>query len=883
MIAHPEPDAGNDERWPLVEKYFAAALDTPAEQRDALLDADCADDAVRADVRRLLARHDELASSDAGDGFLESLHLEQAARLLDATPIEGDPRTIGRYEVLRRLGRGSTGVVYLAHDPLLGREVAVKLLSAQLSADRVGTRRFEQEARTASALDHPRVVTLYEIGRTDAGQLFIAMAYHGGTTLRERIADGPLPIDAAVRIASEIAEGLGAAHARGIIHRDIKPENILLSERGACIVDFGIAKVTGQTLTRTGAALGTAAYMSPEQTRGDTVDERTDLWSLGVVLHEMLTGERPFRSEGGEALVYAVRHDSPMRVDASRPDVPRPLASIVERCLEKDPALRYASADELLLALRAPHTSVPAPRGVPPGRRRIGLALVVLAIGTAGALAAFRDDASEPRGSATPSPVVPAASRATAIAFIPFTSEGEAGQQAYLTEGMTNEVMRQLASVPQLRVASPTSVILAAKGVTDSRIIAARLGTSSVLRGTIRHASGRLRVSAQLLRGMDGGELWSTSYDRPAGEASAIAADIQRQVIAALGMGTSPSPGGATRRTGPDPVAYDLYLRGRFAAKQRTPAGFAEAAVYFRQAIEHDSTLARAYIGLADVLSAPQDSRAAERMRRAKPLVALALAQDSTLSGAHRAAGWIAMWYDRDWAAAERHLRRALALDPSDIWAYHSLAAYFAAVGRTRESLALTREAIALDPVSSATSTHVGLHLFWSRRYDEAIRVLEHALAVDTTWQRTHVVLGRVYLAAGRNDDAIRALRRTGYEYTAFDPDAILAHALGVSGHTAEARGIAGRFEERGRGSYVQSADLVAIHLGLGDTTRALESAERLPDDRGAIFFVLSDPVFDPIRATPRFQRVIQRLGLADAARQMAAENATRASVAHRR
>jgi hypothetical protein len=224
-----------------------------------------------------------------------------------------------------------------------------------------------------------------------------------------------------------------------------------------------------------------------------------------------------------------------------------------------------------------------------------------------------------------------------------------------------------------------------------------------------------------------------------------------------------------------------------------------------------------------------------------------------------------------------------VALAPSDIWPSHSLAAYFAAVGRPAESLAITREATAIDPVSSATATHVGMHLFWSRRYAESIAVLEHALTVDTTWQRTHAVLGRVYLAVGRNDDAVRTLRRTGYEYAAFEPEAILAYGLGVTGHTAEARGMVDRLEERARGSYVPPADLVAAHLGLGDTARALDWAERMPDDRGSMFFVLVEPLFDPIRATPRFQRVIERLGLADAARRMAVEDGKRANGAGRR
>jgi len=883
-VSEPESsDAGaEDARWPQIERYFAAALETPPEARDALLAAECTDDMVRADVRRLLARHEALANSaDDAESFLTALDVGRAVRILDNDGA-GHPGTIGRYEVIRPLGRGATGVVYLANDPALGRAVAVKLLSPALSADGAATRRFEQEARAASALDHPRVVALHEIGCTSDGRLFISMAYHEGTTLRERIACGPLPIADAVRIAAEIGEGLAAAHAKGIVHRDIKPENVLLTERGAAIVDFGIAKMAGQLLTRTGAALGTAAYMSPEQTRGSDVDGRSDVWSLGVVLHEMLTGVRPFRSEGGEALVYSIRHDVPVPVERSRPDVPAAIAGVVHRCLEKDPLDRYASADALVLALRSSGDA----DVVDARRRRLGLRLGVLAVLVAGAAAALviprmRDPARGESARAVGPVSLP--SRVRSIAVVPFTSEGAVGQEAYLTQGMTSEVMLRLASVPELRVADPVSVVQASKKTADIRTLAARLGTSSVLRGTIRHAGDRMRVSAQLVRAADGRELWARVYDRPASEAYSVADAIRREVMATLGVNAPEASAGSALHPRTDPVAYDLYLRGRFAYDQRTPTGLAEAGVYFRESIAHDSTFARAYIGLADVLSASQDSRADERFRRAKPLVAEALRRDSTLSEAHRAAGWIAMWYDRDWTAAERHLRRALALDPSDIWAYHSLAAYLSAVGRPRESLAITRQATALDPVSSATATHVGLHLFWSRRYDESIAVLEHALTVDTTWKRTHAVLGRAYLAVGRYDDAIRALRRTGYEYAAFSPEAILAYGLGVAGHTAEARGMVDRLEERARGTYVRPVDLVAAHLGLGDTTRALEWAERMPDDRGSMFFVLTEPLFDPIRATPRFQKVIERLGLAEAARRMSAENATRVSGVLRR
>jgi serine/threonine-protein kinase len=878
-----EPGSGDagaeDARWPLVERYFAAALDTPPEERDALLATECADDAVRADVRRLLARHEVLAR-DGADGFLAARDAGRAARLLETDDV-GLPRTIGRYEVIRSLGRGATGVVYLANDAVLGREVAVKLLSPTLSGDRAATRRFEQEARAASALDHPRVVSVHEIGRTTDDRLFIVMAYQVSTTLRDRIASGPMSVDEAARIAAEIAEGLAAAHAKGIVHRDIKPENVLLTERGACLVDFGIAKIAGQSLTRTGAALGTAAYMSPEQTRGGDVDGRTDLWSLGVVLYEMLAGARPFSSEGGEALVYAVRHDAPIPVEIARPDVPPAIADLVRRCLEKDPAQRVPRADEIVATLRGPW-DVATPR-VGSRRTRHGIFVAfTVAAATAAALAWRGTRDREPAAAPNRPVMTPAASRARSIAFMPFVSSGRADRQ-YLTDGMNAEVMLRLVSVPSLRVADPVALQLASRANADLRAIGARLGVGAVLRGSISHTGDRMQIAVQLVRTADGAALWSKTYDQPANQAVAAAEAIRRDVLGNLGVGATDAAGLVPVRATTDPVAYELYLRGRFAYNRSTPVDLAEAAVYFREAIARDSGFARAYVGLADVYSSPQTSDPAERFRRAKPLLARALAQDSMLAEAHRAAGWIAMWYDRDWPSAERHLRRALALDPSDIWNYHSLAAYLSAVGRNAESLAITREAQALDPVSSATATHIGMHLLWLRRYDEAIAVLEHALRVDSTWKRTRVVLARAYLAKGRAADALPLLRMTGYAYAAFEPEAMLTYGLGVAGHTGEARARVAKMETLAKGAYARPIDLVVAHLGVGDTARALDWMERVPDDRGSMLFLISEPLFDPIRDTPRYRRVLERLGLAEAARRARAADTMRASVAHRR
>jgi tetratricopeptide (TPR) repeat protein len=849
--------------WPSVERLFAAALETPAEGRQALLDSD-PDDAVRAEVRRLLARHDAL--SRGHDSFLATLDIDRAATLVESVEPD-DPPAIGRYEIVRRLGSGATGVVYLAQDPSLGRQVALKLLSPHLSQDAIGIRRFTDEARAASRLDHPHIVAVHEIGRSADDRLFIAMAYHEGETLRERIAQGALPVAEAVRIAGDVADGLSAAHAQGIVHRDIKPENILLTARGACIVDFGIAKVAGETLTRTGAALGTAAYMSPEQTRGTGVDHRSDLWSLGVVLYEMLTGQRPFRADGGEALIYSIRHDAAEPVTARRPGLVPAVARVVDRCLEKEPERRYQSAPGLLSVLRAP---LPPSDGTGPARRwwRIGLATAGVAVAAAAVLvgAQRRHTTTEPL--AQLSTVIPLPPRPGAIAIYSPTEdrsdeslEGTQYLDAPNVGGFRDELIRGLSATPGIRVTWRPSVRIVYEAGADVRAMGQRLGVAAVLEWNLHRRDSLSNVDARLIRAADGRVLWSHVYPRPAGEVGSIPEEIRRSVAGALGLGGADSAmvgRGATT----DLVAYDLYLRGQHAASNDEAVGL------FGKAIARDSGFALAYARLAELYMWTWTGAPADRWDRAKPLVAKALELDSTLALAHRMAGWIAMWQDRDWAAAERHLSRALALDSSDVPTYHQYAAYLAATGRMEEGLAIARRATAVDPVSSITATEVGLHLYWNRDYAEAIAVLERALVVDTIWwQQMPMVLGRAYLAVGRYDDAIREFRRAGLQSSeGFEAPALLAYALGISGRTHEANALVGQYTQRAAASSARPMDLVAVHLGLGDTARALDWVEQIPGDRSARFYLLSEPMFDPIRGSARFRQVLEHLGLGAAA-----------------
>jgi TolB-like protein len=570
--------------WPSVERLFAAALDTPAEGREALLDSD-PDDTVRAEVRRLLARHDAL--SRGHDPFLATLDIDRAATLVESVEPD-DPPVIGRYEIVRRLGFGATGVVYLARDPSLARQVALKLLSPHLSHDATGIRRFTDEARAASRLDSPHIAAVYEIGRSEDGRLFIAMAYHEGETLRERIARGALPVAEAVRIAGDVADGLSAAHAKGIIHRDIKPENILLTERGACIVDFGIAKVAGETLTRTGAALGTAAYMSPEQTRGTGVDHRSDLWSLGVVLYEMLTGQRPFRADGGEALIFGIRYDAAEPVTALRPDVEPALARLVDRCLVKEPEGRYQSAANVLSALRAP---VPSSAPALATRWRWAGAIVLVA----GGLSGWHSWS----GGGKPTSAVSTAD--LAVAVLPYRVVGPGVE--YLREGMVDLLSFNIEGIKGLRKIDPATVITAWRRMQGTPSDA--VDTASALK-LARQVQARYLVTGSAVQLGEGIRLVAEVRDIARGEFRGLAQVsgsidsvswlVDQLTLELLRLNLLPSDGdhqpvslsGFTTTSLP---ALKAYLAGE---REYRVAHWRGAAQQYLRAIELDSTFARA-------------------------------------------------------------------------------------------------------------------------------------------------------------------------------------------------------------------------------------------------------------------------------------------------
>jgi tetratricopeptide (TPR) repeat protein len=575
------------DRWNRIEVLFGSLFEMNAEdQRRTLQTVEDAD--LRAEVEALLTTHQELT---ARDGFLNELDTARAAALLERARPEEEPSSVGRYRIVRRLARGGMGIVYLAHDPRLDRPVALKLLPPYLDADPAAVRRLGDEARAASALDHAHIETVYEIGDTDDGRVFIAMAYYDGETLRERIGRGPVSVPDAVDLGSQLADGLSAAHRNGIIHRDIKPENILVTRDGVLkIVDFGVAKIMKEGLPSAGLPLGTAAYMSPEQTRGETLDHRTDLWSTGVVLYEMLAGTRPFGGEG-EALIHAIRNDPPRLLSAVRGDLPAPLVTLAERCLEKDRERRFESADALARELR----SEPRPR---PRRARIAAAAALLAILAAVFLIRSEGEVA--------SPVVGEAA-APGIAVLPFEVRGE--DLGVWREGMVDLLSISLDGAADLRAIDSRTVLarwgetVREQGAPDlERALEVARGTGAqyAVMGSIVSSSSGIRLGAQIYALQDGSSLAAVQVEGSPDSLFALVDRLSIDVLAAIWQGEERPRVDVdlTRITTTSLPALKAYLEGESLLRR---GDFAASVAAYERAIAADSTFAFAlyHLGMA--------------------------------------------------------------------------------------------------------------------------------------------------------------------------------------------------------------------------------------------------------------------------------------------
>ena len=670
-------------------------------------------------------------------------------------------QTISHYKILEKLGKGGMGIVYKAQDTKLDRLVALKFLPQNITPTEAEKKRFIHEAKAASALDHPNFCTVYEIDETSDGQMFLAMAFYEGAPLSEKIKQGPVKIDEALEMAIQAAEGLQAAHEKGITHRDIKSGNLMLTEKGQVkLMDFGLAKRGDLTmLTKTGATIGTVPYMSPEQARGEKVDHRTDIWSVGVVLYEMITGRLPFQSAYSEAIVYSILNEEPPPLTSLRSDVPMELERIVKKCLQKDSGSRYQRTEDLLVDLRSlrksPETSrvgTPALMEKPRSKKRWilfgGIAAMIIIIAALGVLL-FSPKVSK--------------QEVKSIAVLPFQNLSAEGPHAYFAGGLHDELLTQLSKVAALKVISRTSVMGYEGTRTPLRQIASELGVGSVVEGTVQVVGDRLRVNVQLIDAATDAHLWAERYDRTLDDAFAIQSDVAQQIVAAVGVALS----GAERRglaeaSTANAEAYRLYLQGR---EYWIRPGFLRqnyeiAQQLFERALALDPGFALAHAALSQVHGRLYSFRldpSPVRLARQREEAEAALWLAPKLPQAHLAMAG-AHFARRDLQRALEENTIALEALPNDAGVWAQRGSMHLALGHWSEAIVAQEKAAQLDPRNATLFYGLGTRFTWTRRYAEAVRAYDRALSLAPDFHIAAVVRGWTYVHWEGQLDTLRAV-----------------------------------------------------------------------------------------------------------------------------
>jgi len=699
-------------------------------------------------------------------------------------------KTISHYQITEKLGEGGMGVVYKAEDVMLNRTVALKFLPAGLTRDAEAVQRFMNEAHAASSLDHPNICTIHEIDETEDGKMFIVMTFYEGENLKDRIEEGPLSIEEAVDFSIQIASGLVQAHSQKIVHRDIKPANIMLTHDGtAKILDFGLAKMADIKLTKAGTTLGTLAYMSPEQLHGDEVDERTDVWSLAVVLYEMLGGQLPFKGENEQAIFFNIINEEPKPIDTVRADVPKEIESVLDQALEKAVDVRYQQMAEMLSELkgvagasdtRFRHHGMGKKRSRPGERGFIQAIVALLVVLLVSSGLYFWRQAEAPIAA-------DALLDRHFIAVLPLANFSQDGKDEYFADGMTDELISSLSKVSGLGVIARTSVMQfkgSSKSIAD---IGRELSVESVLEGSIRKTEDRLLIKVRLIDTQNQASLWSQDYERETRDVFAIQSDIAKKVAEVLELQLMPEQQRHLDQPATqNPEAYNLYLRGRYQLNKSMDGRIGEstrtAREYFEQAVEVDSGYALAYAGLADSyywLSGPLPP--AEAMPKARAAAKRALELDETLAEAHAALANVIAFYDWDWVAAERKFKRAIELNPNYASAHHFYGNYLVANGRFEQAKIEYNRAHQLDPLSLRIEITGVFPYYFGRQYHEAIKRLRKTIEMEPDFYGPHLYLGWVYEQTGEFSKAIAEFERGGIK------GAYLGHVYALAGMEDEA------------------------------------------------------------------------------------------------
>ncbi|MBZ5617127.1 MAG: protein kinase [Acidobacteriia bacterium] len=818
-------------------------------------------------------------------------------------------KTVSHYKILSTLGKGGMGVVYRAEDLRLGRTVALKFVPEALASDRSALERFQREARAVSALNHPGICTLHDIDESD-GRPFLVMECLEGQTLKARI-EKNLSVDEVVDIAIQVVDALDTAHSRGIVHRDIKPANIFVTNRGQVkMLDFGLAKMLGggsgnvsqdsqmatvavnELVTSPGSTIGTVAYMSPEQARGEELDARTDLFSFGVVLYEMVTGVLPFPAKSVAMTFVAILQSTPVPPSRMRPEVSAELERIIDKALEKNRDLRYQNASDLRADLKrlqrdtgSNRISSQTAKGVP------ATAPSVTERPSSGSqsVAAPVDDASSP-SQATAAPgsrrIIALAVLAAllvavgawylflwekpldSLAVLPFVNVGGDQSTEYLSDGITESIINNLSQLPQLSVRSFSAVAHFKNKEVNPQASGNELKVRAVLTGRLVRRGDEFAISAELVDVRGNRQIWGSQYTRKVNDMLAIEGEISREISERLRLQmTGADQQRLNRRQTVDPAAFQLYLQGRYQWNKRTLDGLQQSIDYFQQAIQKDSRYALAFAGQADAYALLADFNvlpAREVLPKVKGAAEKALELDDTLAEAHTSLGW-ARFHDLDWAGAEKEFKRAIELNPSYPTAHSWYGEYLMALGRSDPAQEEMTRAYQLDTLSPVLNLALGYRFYYARQYTQAIEQCQKVLAMDPNFAPAHTYLGRAYQQKPAFPAAIAEFRKA-LEISEGDTNelAALGQAYAVSHQDGEARTILNQLKERSQQTYVQPMWIAVIHLGLGERDPAFDWMQKAYDDRSAwLVYLKVDPLFDPVRGDARFADLVRRVGLA--------------------
>ncbi len=737
-------------------------------------------------------------------------------------------KTILHYNILVKLGEGGMGVVYLAEDTKLERKVAIKFLPHHISVNFEERERFKIEAKAAAALNHPNIATIHAIEEYD-DDMFIVMEYIDGKELKDIVgaySNKPLQMNDIVNYAIQIAEGLDAAHKKGIIHRDIKSSNIMVTNDGKIkIMDFGLAKIKGGTdITKAGTTVGTVAYMSPEQTRGEEIDQRADIWSFGVVLYEMLTGKVPFKADYDQAVIYYILNEKHQPVSDLKPGISPSLSKIIDGCLEKKPHSRFQNAGLIIDELKLMEGDL---------KKKDSLKNNIVS-----------------------------------IAVLPFADISPEHNNQYFSDGLTEEIIIRLSKLKKVKIISRASVMNYQRAGKTMKQIASELGVSYVLEGSVRKNGSALRITTQLIDAKQDSYLWADKYNGTMDDIFDIQESVAVKIVKAFKMRLSPSEKRNLKQRGTQKTdAYQLYLKGRFFWNKRNQEGMQLAIKYFEQAIEIDSQYALAWAGIADSYNLLGEYGTISRKElypKAKEAVKKALKYDNNLAEAHTSLASLLMLDEWDWKNSFQEFRTAIKLNSNYVTAHHWFAEWFSFNGNTNKAIQEISIAVELEPLSPAILKDKGMTLYYARRYDDAIDFAKRALELNKEFGSAHRLLSLAYQEKGLLNDAIKE-NQLWNDFTHNDLEAsiTLARCYALAGKKEEAIDLIKNIDLEDLENENLFRGIAIVYIALNQKDLALKYLEKgIEKKAGSMCLIKVDPKLEPIYNEPEFKLLLEKVGL---------------------